>query len=187
MMHPSVSVPPAVEKAIQKPSRRDSALLLLLAWFIPLGIHLIPWDGAKPLGASMLPAFWAALVAAYLYGTGVGLLVGLSAPLLNFLVLGFPPSHAVFLLAAETVVFVLVLQPLLRRFPRFWWSAAFGYMMAKVASTGLEVAPAFPHLEAAGALLLQSLRMAWPGWLMLTVINAVLVKAFPPPDDWDAT
>lgn len=187
MMHPSISVPPSGEKAVRKSGRRDSALLLVVAWLIPLGIHLIPWRGDTSLTVSLLPVFWAALVAVYLYGGGVGLLVGLAAPLVDFLVMGFPASRDVFILAIEVTVFVAVIRQLIRRAPGFWWMAPFGYIAARVASIAMETLPDFHGVKAPLALLLGSLQIALPGLALLALINGVLVKISPQPDDWDAT
>ena len=39
-------------------------------------VHLIPWTGARPIGAYLLPMFWTAFVATYLFGSRIGALVG---------------------------------------------------------------------------------------------------------------
>lgn len=187
IMHPSISVPPSGEKAVRKSGRRDFALLLLVAWLVPLGVHLVPWKGDTPLTVSLLPVFWTALVAVYLYGGGVGLLAGLAAPLVDFLVMGFSTSREIFILAVEVTVFVAVLRQLIYRAPGFWWIAPFGYIVAKVASIAMETLPDFQGWEAPMTLLLASLQAALPGLAMLAVINGILVKISPQPDDWDAT
>lgn len=187
IMHPSISVPPSGEKAVRKSGRRDFALLLLVAWLVPLGVHLVPWKGDTPLTVSLLPVFWTALVAVYLYGGGVGLLTGLAAPLIDFLVMGFPTSREIFILAIEVTVFVAVLRQLIYRAPGFWRIAPFGYIVARVASIAMETLPDFQGWEAPMTLLLASLQVALPGLAMLAVINGILVKISPQPDDWDAT
>src|SRR4051812_38931439 len=68
----------------------ETVVLLALAWLIPFAVHLVPWSGLRPLGAYLLPMFWTAFVALYFFGPGLGLMVGLFAPVLNLLVTGLP-------------------------------------------------------------------------------------------------
>lgn len=187
-MNQSVSVSPAAEKVLRRSGTRDSALLLVVAWFLPLGIHLLPWSGPAPLGAYLLPMFWVTLVAVYLYGTGVGLLIGLTAPLVNGLITGFPSAQFLSVLAFELAVFAIVTRGLIRNSPGFWLSGPFGYVAAKVASTAVQsLFPVFGGLGEPSSFFLRSVQTALPGLLALGLIHLALVKIHPLPDDWDAT
>ena len=97
-----------VDGAFRKVTARETVILLTLAWLVPFLVHLVPWAGARPLGAYLLPMFWATFAAVYLYGAGTGLLVGLFAPAVNLLVTGLPAWRSFGSTALELVVFVLV-------------------------------------------------------------------------------
>lgn len=187
-MIPSVSVAPSEEKFVRKPGKRDIALLLLLAWAIPLLIHLLPTNGASGLEVYVLPLFWVTLAAIYLFGTGAGLLVGLSAPLVKYLIIGFPDTRVIADLAVQVVVFVAVTRMLIRRAPGFWWIGPFAYV-AGFAATAVIGAVGTGSVSGTNSLPLffTNLQTALPGLVILGFIHFVLVKIRPQPDDWDAT
>ncbi len=187
-MNPSVSVTPAVEKAVKKPGLREFALLFSIAWLAPLVLHFMPSPGAVTLDAYLLPLFWGALVAVYVYGAGVALLVGLSAPLLTFAIARFPEAHLVGVASVEVAVFVLVTGLLIPRAPGFWWIGPFGGIAAKL--LGAVVAAWLPlrgQSPTSFLSLLVPLQGALPGLAALALINAGLVKRWPRRDDWDDT
>lgn len=182
------SVAPVAEKVLRRSGTRDSALLMVVVWLMPVGIHLIPWSGSAPLGAYLLPMFWVTLVATYLFGAGAGLLVGLTAPLLNGMITGFPSAQLLSILAFELAVFAIVARGLIRNSPGFWLSGPFGYVAAKVASTTVQYFfPVFGGMGEPGAFFIRSVQTALPGMLALALIHLALVKIRPLPDDWDAT
>lgn len=159
---------------------RDAAWLLALAWLIPFLVHLAPWAGARPLGAYLLPVFWATFIAVYFFGATAGLLTGLFTPALNLLLTGLPAWKSFGVISLELVVFVLATTWMVRRAPRAWLWAPLGYFAAKTVAALLLAAPAnfgsveatthfFSHLVAGGAV----------GLVVLALINAALVKFYP--------
>lgn len=159
---------------------RDTVLLLALAWLIPFLVHLVPWANPRPLGAYLLPMFWATFIAVYFYGLTGGLLTGLFGPAVNLLVTGLPAWRFFGAMSLELVVFVLATTSLVLRAPRFWLWAPLGYFVAKTlmalllsASTVVGSADVaghfFSHLLVGGA----------AGLVVLTLINAALVKYYP--------
>jgi len=174
---PSTLATPA---AFRKAGLKETAVLLALAWFIPFAVHLLPWSGDRPLGAHLLPMFWAAFGAVYLYGARVGLLVGLFAPLLNLAITGLPAWQFMGVLSFELVVFVLVAAWAIPHASRLVVLAPLAYLAAKLASTGLQLATSvFGDIGAPGAFLAGSILGGLPGLLVLLVINAALVKMYP--------
>jgi hypothetical protein len=162
---------------------RDAAVLLALAWLAPFLVHLVPWAGARPLGAYLLPVFWATFVAVYFYGLTGGLLTGLFAPAVNLFVTGLPAWRSFGTMGLELVVFALVTTWAVRQSPRFWLWAPLGYFVAKTVAALLLSAPAvvgrpdaagyfFTHLVVGGA----------AGLVVLTLINFALVRFYPKGD-----
>lgn len=159
---------------------RDAAVLLALAWLIPFLVHLAPWAGARPLGAYLLPVFWATFLAVYFYGLGAGLLTGLFSPAVNLLVTGLPAWKFFGAMSLELVVFVFLTTWAVRAAPRFWLWAPLGYFAAKTISALLLSATTvlgrpdsagyfFTHLVVGGA----------AGLVVLALINGALVKFYP--------
>ena len=163
----------------KKLTMRDAAVLLALAWLIPFLVHLVPWAGERPLGAYLLPVFWATFIAVYFYGLTAGLFTGLFAPAVNLLVTGLPAWRFFGTMGLELVVFVLVTTWAVRQSPRFWLWAPLGYFVAKTVAVLLLTAPAvvdpgavgyfFTHLAVGGA----------AGLVVLALINGALVKFYP--------
>ncbi|MFI5337409.1 MAG: hypothetical protein ACHQ5A_11530, partial [Opitutales bacterium] len=79
----SLSVPKTV-------SWRETSVLLVASWLVPVLVHLVPWHGSLPLGVALLPGFWTAFVAVYFFGARIGLPVALVTPAVNLLTTGLP-------------------------------------------------------------------------------------------------
>jgi len=159
---------------------RETALLLAVAWLVPLAVHLLPWTGAVPLGAHLLPMFWTAFVAVYLYGLRVGLLVGLFAPALSLVLTGQPALQRLALMGFEITVFVAFAWWGVRRRSAWWLVAPLGYLVAKLSATVLLTLGG----AAAGlwAGMPASLLHALPGLMVLAAVNLALVRLYPKSD-----
>lgn len=159
---------------------RETAVLLVLAWLVPLAIHLVPWTGARPLGAHLLPMFWAAFAAVYLFGLRTGLLVGLFAPALNLALTGLPALSRLALMGFEITVFVALVWWLVRQGRTAWYLAPLGYLVAKVAGALLLVAAGGAAVSLWTAVPV-SLLAAVPGLAVLAGVNVVLARLYPRP------
>jgi hypothetical protein len=165
----------------------ETAILLASACLVPFLVHLIPFSGARPLGAYVLPMFWATFVAAYFYGARIAVVTALAAPAVNLLFTGRPALAFVGISSLELVLFALLAAWATRRFPRLWLSAPLGYLAARIVTTtlvaatgilsnnsasGLSFGIAFAHLPA-------SIARAISGLLILGLINLVLIRNYP--------
>jgi hypothetical protein len=159
---------------------REAAVLLAMAWLIPFLVHLAPWSGARPLGAYLLPVFWATFIAVYFYGAGAGLLTGLLAPAVNLLVTGLPAWKSFGSLSLELVVFVLATTWAVRRAPHGWLFAPLGYLVAKSVSALLfSATTAFDGPGMAAVFFIHMLAGSAAGLIVLALINGALVKFYP--------
>lgn len=164
----------------KKAGLRETAVLLALAWLVPFAIHLVPWSGARPLGAYLLPVFWTMLVAVYFYGAVSGLLVGLFAPVLNLAVTGLPVSDYFWKTSAEVVIFGLVMTLVVWRRPRWLAVAPLAYVIAKtVAAVALTPSALFGHPGASGEFFARLATGNLPGLIVLAAINVALVWFYP--------
>ena len=159
---------------------REAAVLLALAWLVPFLVHLVPWAGARPLGAYLLPAFWATFVALYFYGATAGLLTGLVVPAINLAVTGLPAWRSFGNTAVEVVVFVLAATWAVRRAPRVWLWAPLAYVAAKmVASLTVAYAVTVARPDAASYFFTHLVTGSGAGLAVLLLINAALAKFYP--------
>lgn len=159
---------------------RETAVLLVVAWLVPFVVHLLPWSGDRPLGAHLLPLFWTAFVAVYLYGLRVGVLVGLFAPAINLALTGLPALPRLAQMSFEVTVFVLVTWLIVRRRATWWLAAPLGYVVAKLAATLLLALTG----ESAGGMWAAvpiSLFNALPGLVVLAAVNFAVSKYYPKP------
>jgi hypothetical protein len=94
----------------KKAGLRETAVLLVLAWFMPFAVHLLPWAGARPLGAYLAKALAAAvLTPGALFGSvaafggffghlltgswpGLGVLAAMNVALVRFYPKGAPEA-----------------------------------------------------------------------------------------------
>ena len=167
--HPTIS--------FKKASWRDASALLVLAWFVPFAVHLVPWAAERPLGAYLLPMFWTTLVAVYFYGAGIGLLTGLFAPAVNLLLTGLPVWRAVGFASFELALFVVAVAFAVRRWPRVVLLAPLCYVIAKLGVTGWRAA--LDDTGVSAVALGHSFVRALAGLVVLTALNAALMWFFP--------
>ncbi len=81
-----------------------AVLAVALSVAIPFLIHLLP--GGQAIGSTLLPIFWAPLLAAVLIGPLPAVAAAAAAPILNHAATGMPPTFLLVSLTGELVVFV---------------------------------------------------------------------------------
>ncbi|MFO7724376.1 MAG: hypothetical protein R6V45_02420 [Oceanipulchritudo sp.] len=86
----------------------EGMIVLTLTLFLPFLVHLLPsWDDS-PLGAHLLPIFYAPLGALFLGRVGIAVGVSVLAPWVNHLLTGQPPVPMAVVLCFQLVVFSLL-------------------------------------------------------------------------------
>jgi hypothetical protein len=145
-----------------------------LMWLLPLLVHIVPLDGPVPIGARLLPIFYAPLLAAWIFHPAVGLLASLLMPFINHAFTGMPTLPMTVLLSLELVVFSLGLLLNKKYWPRLPL-APLAFIIGKVFSAILlvfvTVVPASPW-----AYLVSSVQNALPGLLVLLVLHLALLR-----------
>jgi len=180
----------AGDRIFEKPAAIPTALLLAIAWAIPFAVHMAPWGGGVSLGAFLLPMFWAAFIAVYLYGLGIGLVVGLFSPFLNLIITGLPVPSMQRTMMFEVAAFVLISWLALRkpRARKFWLLAPLAFIAAHACAAAARLVT-----DAAGGALASifgnALVPTWasfasaittgaPGLLVLAFINYALTRGW---------
>lgn len=168
-------------------SWRETLVLMAVAWLVPVLVHLIPWSGPRPLGVHLLPAFWTAFVAVYLYGAGVGVLVALVVPAVNTLATGLPVSDRVLAMSVELIAFVGLAALAVRRWPSLRTIAPLAWLPAYALSLAVQWAvPTFGYARNPLEHFAGTLANVWPGLVVLLAVNATLVRLLPKDADWEA-
>ena len=80
-------------------------VLLCASVLVPYLIHLLPAYQNVPMGARLLPMFYAPLIAVFYMELPVVILVSLSAPLLNYILTGHPLVGNVIAVTVELFLF----------------------------------------------------------------------------------
>lgn len=136
---------------------------------IPFLVHLLP--GGASIGASLLPIFWAPLLAAVFFGPVPAVAAALLAPALNHLITGMPPAFVVTSLTVELAIFVALLMVGVnsagsKRSPLL---APLAYLIARVGAGALLVAVGASSAPLSAVF--TGLTAAIPGLLSLFIIN----------------
>jgi hypothetical protein len=120
----------------EKPLLQIPALLITLGlmWLIPFLIHLIPFSGTVPLGARLLPIFYAPLLAAWLFNPFVAIVSGLLMPFINHTLTGMPTFGVAVTVSVELSVFSLILTAYKNRSPRLPLLAPLAVIVGKFIS-----------------------------------------------------
>ena len=170
----SLALGPAFRTGLQI---RETVLILGISLVLPFLVHSFPTEASIPLGARLLPIFYAPFVAVLFFRFHVGLIAGILAPMVNYLITGFPEWQQVALLSFELGAFATCTHLLIRHKKIQWVLAPMAFIFAKVFSTSLICY--FPMLKA-GMLPTQYFEMtisiAWAGIIMLWIINVLAIK-----------
>jgi hypothetical protein len=143
---------------------------------LPIIVHLIPFSGAQPLGAYLLPMFIAPLVAAF-YVSPVGLiLAAILAPMINNLLTGMPQAPMLYFVTSELIVFSLLVFWMVQKGKMFPGFSALAFLVANLVVM-------IPRILTLGGSLtlpvigqnLSSLAISIPGVLILFAIERLLL------------
>jgi len=161
----------------QKRVRVASATLLTVlgTLLLPLLVHLLPASGGAPLGARLLPIFYAPLLAAVFFGPVASLAASALAPFANLALTGRPPLPVATQLSAELLIFTAVVLGLGRRWPRFALAAPLAYVVARFV-TFFTLTPTSVTSGGSWAALFTSLGAALPGIVVLALLNVAAVR-----------
>ena len=164
----------AVQK--HKYGQISAVMATLVAMIIlPFLVHLIPPINGVPMGARLLPLFYAPFLAAILINGRTALLAGLLAPTLNYLIVGQPALEITFLLTIEVIVFTVAVTLMYHKWPNLILIAPLAYIAATIASfLLLAIWPLIPAPP--WNYLASSISNAWPGILILLILNIILVQ-----------
>lgn len=108
-----------------------SLISLFPAVMLPFVVHLIPNNGVLPYGALFLPIFYAPLVVSIKYNLRTALLLGLFAPIVNYMLTGHPASSLVLVMTLELVVFSVIVNILKQNKYAKFVSGGIGYLITK--------------------------------------------------------
>lgn len=154
---------------------------LALAFLAPYVVHFIPsWDDS-PVGAKLLPIFYAPLIAALTRKAHVSITVALMAPWLNHVLIGMPSVPMAIILTVELLIFSILTERLARRHKGQVWLGPACYLLAKPISLAiLLLMPGF--LTGTPSLIRFAMGVfnAWPGLAILALLSYYVPKKFPP-------
>lgn len=166
---------------------RETLALMVVAWLVPFLVHIVPWTGTRPLGVHLLPAFWTAFVAVYLYGGRVGLLVALVVPVANLITTGLPTLERTGLMTLELAAFVGCAALLVERWPSLRFIAPLAWIPAKILTIGVQWGlPFFTYTRDPLDHFVSSVNSSLAGLGVMLAINVLLVHLLPKDRDWDS-
>lgn len=146
---------------------------ILAAMIIPLLVHLIPPVNNVPMGARLLPIFYAPLLAVFLFKPGVAVAASLVTPFLNYLLTSSPTLPMTGIVTLELVVFSAVAMVAHDRLR--WTTAIVALLIGKLASMLLLfVLPVVPVPPA--QFFINGLVIALPGIVILLLLNVAVLR-----------
>lgn len=148
---------------------------LATALVLPYVVHLVPIQGGPPLGARLLPIFFASLVLALRGAMWPALAVAVAAPTLNHYVTGMPAGPMWPTLQLELALFTVLMLAGIRSVPRVApLLGPVAYLVAKlVAALVLSSTPATLGAIAA------TVTVSWPGLVLLLLVGLASTERRP--------
>ena len=156
-----------LKKALVCLEVKETVLVLAGSVILPFLIHLIPPIAGIPLGARLLPMFYAPLIAIVLFRAHVGIIAALFAPALNSLLTGHPLPEKVGILTFELLIFCIILYLLNRQWKEFWAAAPLAYLLALACASAALGSMNF---------FFTTLSVGIPGFLALALLNLSLLN-----------
>ena len=153
---------------------RETVVVLIITVLLPFLVHLIPYTGMTPLGATLLPIFYAPLVAILLFRWHVGFIAGILAPFIHFLITGLPAWPMVLILSVDLALFLGMVWAFRKTRILKWIGAPIAYLLAKGASSFLVVL--LPISLTTSEFWISSVSVALPGLLILLIINILVLR-----------
>ena len=141
---------------------------LAVALVLPFVVHLVPVEGGPPLGARLLPIFFASMVLALRGAPVSALAVAALAPLVNRAVTGMPAGPMLPTLQVELFAFAVLLIVAVRAAPALARFAAPVAYLAAAAAADVVLGAGTPSLAALGA----TVALSWPGLALLLAAGA---------------
>jgi hypothetical protein len=158
----------------------ELGILLTLSVLFPFMIHVLPVPEDARLGPRLLPMFYAPLLAALLGRKGMARFVALAAPWLNWAITSHPSPPSAIVATLQLIVFVLVVQLLMRRLGPRWYLALPAFLTSFAAALFLvTTAPALVDNRPVLAWAVQSFVIGLPGVAVLLLINWLVVRNYP--------
>ena len=150
----------------------EITVLLGITTLLPYFVHLLPtWDDA-PVGARLLPIFYAPLVAALSERPRYSVTLAFIAPWVNHFLIGMPAAPVAMILTFELLMFSVILHLLLRQYRKGAWMGPAAYLLVKPISGLLiwqwPLIPASPW-----GFVVNSVATAWPGLVMLGILGFI--------------
>lgn len=156
----------------------EATVLMGMAVLFPVFMHFLPsWDDG-PLGARLLPIFWAPLMAAFHFRLSLAVAFAALTPWVNHFLTGHPLPGMAALLMVELLLFAVWIRLLVAKWQPRWWMGSAAYLLTKPFS-GLAIV-ALPNLTGRSDYLghlTSALTRSWPGILLLALVGALAVQA----------
>jgi len=155
---------------------KTAIVMLAISALVPILVHLIPPFQGIPMGKLLLPMFYAPLLAVILFRYHVGLIAGVLAPVVSFMITGNPALNLMSILSIELAVFVTAVYFMNKNNITKWFSAPLGFVIAKTFSAGLILA--IPSLMGVSAVSfwVSAMSVGVVGIAVLLIINILAVK-----------
>jgi hypothetical protein len=161
------------QKGIKDLQIIETMLLLFGSVILQFVIHLMPSPSLEPLGKVLLPMFFAPLIAVIFFRLHVGLIAGIFAPVVNYLITGLPKPELLILVTVELAIFTLICYLLIQYRSIKNINALIAIIAAKLFSASIiYLILGSNHLNT----FFQSLLIAVPGILILFVLNILLLR-----------
>jgi hypothetical protein len=155
---------------------KETVLLLSGTALLQFIVHLIPSYNNIPMGAILIPMFYAPLIAVMFYGLRVGMITGALAPVINYALMGYPRPELVATMTLELALFALAVSFLLRYKQINKAAAPIAFVSAKtIAVVFMAAIPFFSPLS--NSFFIQSIINALPGIAVLTLLNFMLIRS----------
>ena len=152
-------------------------IFTLLALALPFLLHLIPVSGPVPIGAKLIPLFYAPFIAVLFFRFPIAIVLGVLGPVLNVLFFGKPGITLVAQLSTELLLFVL-LAHVMKSYVGFRWvNAPLAFIGAKLGGwaifslVGMATALSYTPVP-----FTQAVSIAAPGLAILWALNVLLVS-----------
>ncbi len=144
---------------------------------LPFLVHFLPLSNDTPLGARLLPIFYAPLLAALYWRIGIAVSLAALVPWISHMLMGHPEPGMAGLLMVELLLFVLWILVLASWLGPRWWMGPAAYLLTKPLSGILlillrELLVPIAYMDH----LTGAVTRSWPGLIALAIIGMLALQ-----------
>ncbi|MFH1771566.1 MAG: hypothetical protein ABH872_02005 [Candidatus Omnitrophota bacterium] len=155
---------------------KEATLCIAISVIFPFAVHIMPWYSDIPLGAYLVPMFYAPVIALIMFNRNTALITSIFSPLINWIITGHPVLENVSVITLQLVMFTFILSFLLNKKIRSWAAPISYLIVVFILAIFFNLPVKSQFFAKAAEFITVKLRVSFTGIVVLSLLNGYLSK-----------